>query len=246
MRPTRDFSDDVIDFRGQYSLPYHFLWQPNDLTGAEYEGYVRLVLDMLPPPPCDVLDVGCGDGCVASKVAERGYHVVGVDYSDRAIGFARLMVPSGEFLVCDVRNLYTLDDLQGRFPAAYCVEVIEHVPPEYQLDVLRQIHGCLQQDARLIVTVPSANMPPTKWHYKHFRREEMQDMLEEAGFRVETIVNQWVLSPLSHPQFWRVFRNKYWDLRVVRRVLSRVLLDRFNTHPDPRKTRRYVYAAVRL
>ena len=42
------------------------------------------------PPPARVLDVGCGTGALAARLAERGYEVVGLDPSRRdARGDAR-------------------------------------------------------------------------------------------------------------------------------------------------------------
>ncbi len=46
-----------------------------DTTGQE-RGYL---LDMLPPDIGSVLEIGCGDGRLTRKYAERARHVVGID-----------------------------------------------------------------------------------------------------------------------------------------------------------------------
>lgn len=43
----------------------------------------------LPPPPCDAIDLGCGGGQVALRLAARGHRVTGVDFSPTAIALAR-------------------------------------------------------------------------------------------------------------------------------------------------------------
>jgi SAM-dependent methyltransferase len=46
-------------------------------------------LDLLPPPPRRLLDVGCGEGRLGAVYTERGYEVVGIDASPRLVEAAR-------------------------------------------------------------------------------------------------------------------------------------------------------------
>ncbi|KAJ8603479.1 hypothetical protein CTAYLR_005125 [Chrysophaeum taylorii] len=43
------------------------------------------VLDLLPPPPKRVLDLGCGDGVLSAELLDRGYEVVGIDADERMV-----------------------------------------------------------------------------------------------------------------------------------------------------------------
>ena len=240
------WDDPSRDFRQRYQVPEHFLWDPYDLKTVDYEGYVEIALGLLPKPPCLVLDVGCGDGWVARKATKRGYTVTGVDYSERAIGFARLMVPEAQFHVGDVRALANNSDWKDRFEAALCIEVIEHIPVEYHVSVLLAIRYCLVAGGTLVLTVPSIYVPLNRWHYKHFTVEEGAQLLRQGGFEVQGIVNQHVLTPLSSPFLWRLLRNRFYDFRAARVILKSVLSKRFSTTDNPRRAGRYIYQAVKV
>lgn len=79
-----------------------------------------------------VLDVACGQGILARRLASTGVKVVGVDASERLIASARrLETPSGEggleFLVGDARDLPALG--LGEFDAAACVMALMNIDP---------------------------------------------------------------------------------------------------------------------
>ncbi|HXF63693.1 MAG TPA: class I SAM-dependent methyltransferase, partial [Caldilineaceae bacterium] len=158
------WDDPNRDFRQRYLLPEQFVWNINSLPRIDFDGYTSVVLDLLPPPPAVILDAGCGPGLGTKLLVERGYKVTGIDYSERGIGFARLMVPQAEFVHTDVRQLESQQQLHGQFDAAIHVEVIEHIPPEYHTQVLTGIRYTLRPAGSLVLTVPSVNMPLNKWH----------------------------------------------------------------------------------
>jgi len=62
-----------------------------------------------------VLDLGCGTGHLAAKIAEAGAQVVGVDRSHEMIRQARLKYPSLRFEVMDAREI----SLDGTFDAVF-------------------------------------------------------------------------------------------------------------------------------
>ena len=56
---------------------------------AQTDDEVSALLQLLPPPPARILDLACGQGRHAVRLAERGYQVVGVDTSPKFLGDAR-------------------------------------------------------------------------------------------------------------------------------------------------------------
>ena len=240
------WDDPTRDFRQRYQVPEHFIWDQYDLQAINYDGYVSIALSLLPSLPCSVIDVGCGDGWVARRIVERGYSVFGIDYSERAIGFARILVPTVHFEAGDIRTLADHTEWHNRFESAFHIEVIEHIPPEYHQSVLSGIRDCLVPGGTLIMTVPSINVPLNPWHYKHFSRDEGGDLLRQSGFEVQTVVNQQVLTPLNSSFFWRLLSNKIYDFRAARNVVGKILLKNYNTTDDPRRAGRYIYKAIKI
>ncbi len=79
------------------------------------------------PPHSRVLDIGCGNGRLASEFAERGHSVVGVDLAEPGVRLARKICPTGRFEVLPA-NKELLDVLhEAPFDLVYSVEVVEHL-----------------------------------------------------------------------------------------------------------------------
>jgi len=238
------YTDDPSkDFRTRWEVPEHFVWDELDLAKVDLEGYVKVALEQLPQTPCEVLDVGCGDGWVAAQMERLGYRVTGIDYSERGVAFSRIVAPGSNFHVLDVRQLGERTEWRGAFDAAIHVEVLEHLPEQYHLDVLRGIHACLKPDGIFVLTVPSTNIPVSLWHYKHFDRDEGTQLLHQSGFDVVKIINQRATTRLLSPVVTRLLRNRYYDLRILRRAIKDHFLRRLNVVEDPMKAARYVYVA---
>jgi SAM-dependent methyltransferase len=65
------------------------------------EQTLRFLDGALPRPPCRVLEVGCGSGVLAGRLAGRGYHVTGLDSSAEAAADCRahgVQAVAGDFL----------------------------------------------------------------------------------------------------------------------------------------------------
>ncbi len=59
-------------------------WLPMDDEQSSLQ--VKTLLELLGDSPCDVMDVGCGDGRMLIPLAVAGHNVVGIDVDPKAIG----------------------------------------------------------------------------------------------------------------------------------------------------------------
>jgi SAM-dependent methyltransferase len=114
---------------------------------ASFQPTLATLLELLPPPPLDILDVGCGEGRVGRELIARGHRVVGVDSDARMVELATERHPAfaaeaanlpfadATFrCVVTVHTLMEIVDLQPAVneiarvmrPGAVAVAIVEH------------------------------------------------------------------------------------------------------------------------
>jgi SAM-dependent methyltransferase len=102
--------------------------------------------------PQSLLDVGCGEGVLVHRWAQRmgdGRRVVGIDLDDPALHaeWAKRTAPNLEYRVMKAENLPFAD---GEFDTATAIEVLEHVPdPEHTVAEMARV-----AQRWLLVSVP--------------------------------------------------------------------------------------------
>jgi len=170
----------------QYSFPYHYL--PNYADDAFYQhaywswGYRYLGGMHVTREICDeepygsLLDLGCGDGRFIAELSRSrsDLRLLGVDYSERAIGLASALNPDVDYRASDILQ----DDLAGeQFDVVTLVEVIEHIPPEDLPLFVQRAVSFLRPGGRLILTVPHRNNPVSSKHFQHFDSRMLSEHL---------------------------------------------------------------------
>jgi SAM-dependent methyltransferase len=161
----------------KYEYPYHYIpmWDGNTFSqthtlamGYEYLSYLHFLLDKVSQIGFDsLLDVGCGDGRFLFELGRRfsNKKLAGVDYSKRAIDYARIIAPNVEWFCEDIRN----ENIFGiKFDIITLIETLEHIPPGEISTFLKGIHHYLGERGTFIVTVPSNNIEVSEVHYQHF------------------------------------------------------------------------------
>jgi 2-polyprenyl-3-methyl-5-hydroxy-6-metoxy-1,4-benzoquinol methylase len=239
------WDDPARDYRQRYELPDQFVWDEADWARIQFDGYMSVVSGLLPAPPARILDVGCGPGLGAKRLASSGYDVTGVDYSARGIEFGRILAPEVTLLVGDVRLLDEMPQLHTSFDAAVHIEVMEHIPPEFHARVLTGIRQALRPGGTLVLSAPSPRLEPSRWDYKHFERHELIDVVTSAGFRVEACVNQCHVNLLASPRLWRLLSNRYYDMRYLRHRVRDLYLRRYNIAPTAASAGRFIIKALK-
>jgi SAM-dependent methyltransferase len=160
---------------------------------ARLEVLVRLLAEHAPLRSDDaVIDVGCGDGFVASCVASRfaGTRVYGIDsgLTDAMIGAFEHRHPE-----LGVRLYRTLDDLQEAIPtpaaAVLLMDVLEHIEDDSAFLVDLGRRPFVADATRLVVTVPAYQALFSAHdvflrHYRRYTSRSLGAVLEGAGWQV--------------------------------------------------------------
>lgn len=119
----------MSDGRAGYALLYRIGLRPWELDDTPPE-LATLGDASGDPQPGRALDLGCGTGKHALRVAGRGWEVVGVDFVRRAVDQARAgaaaVGANARFLVGDVTRLLDLD--LGTFDVVYDVKCLHALP----------------------------------------------------------------------------------------------------------------------
>ena len=117
--------------------------------------YHRLLLAQVPDGAQRVLDVGCGAGTLARKLAGSVPHVDGIDLSPVMIEAARRAAPPN--VTFSVGDALTLDPPPGSYDAVLSSAVLHHLPLD---QALPRMAGWLRPGGVLAATaLPRGDVP---------------------------------------------------------------------------------------
>lgn len=139
-----------------------------------------------------VVDLGCGSGALLERIgrARPASRLVGIDVEPSALKLAKQRLPAAEFVRGDLdRDAGAGEPLRGQADAVVCSEVLEHL--EAPESALRLAAVLLQPGGRLVVTVPAGPMNEfdrSIGHRKHYRLDELTNLLMREGFTVVSAV----------------------------------------------------------
>lgn len=172
---------------------------PYQLKESPYSSH-SLLLASLPPNGAGrrVLDVGCAGGYLGAILANRGYHVTGID----SPGATAAGCPESiEYLEADLD--LGLPRLDGRFDFIICADVLEHLRRPAVL--LRDLRSVLIPGGRLAASLPNSGHAYFRWnilrgrfpaedrglfdrtHLHFYTWRGWLELFGTAGFRVETL-----------------------------------------------------------
>jgi 2-polyprenyl-3-methyl-5-hydroxy-6-metoxy-1,4-benzoquinol methylase len=154
--------------------------------------------------PMRLLDVGCGNGSVTARIAERGHELIGVDASEDGIAIARAAHPMLRFELASVYDERLPDVVGSAVDGVLALEVIEHL--FYPRLLFQASHRLLRDGGFLIVSTPYhgylknlAISALNGWdrhftvsvdggHIKFFSKASLARMALECGFRNPRLV----------------------------------------------------------
>ncbi|MCX7002226.1 MAG: methyltransferase domain-containing protein [bacterium] len=154
--------------------------------------HARRALAMVPRTPQAVLDVGCGVAPVFLASLQAG----------RRCGIDRFTAPVPHhdgitMLACDLVRDPHLPFENASFDAVTMLAVWEHIPTPVLSAVCREVHRCLRDGGRFIITTPAPLgqlvLQPMTWcglvskeeiteHVSVMNLRQVKDILSRAGF----------------------------------------------------------------
>jgi 2-polyprenyl-3-methyl-5-hydroxy-6-metoxy-1,4-benzoquinol methylase len=166
-----------------------------------------------------VLDVGCGDGYLMSRISPHCDRAIGIDPEPTAVRLAEdMLLPYTNCRVVQ-GSCYRLAFADATFDVAVMADVVEHLEmPEV---ALKEIKRVLKPAGSLLVTTPKAR-PNQMWDERHVREylpEQLVDLLSSA------------FSDTTLSYFWPIWWCRFYESRMGWRstkLLSKYLYNPFN------------------
>jgi len=166
-------------------------------------------LESLLPKNAKVLDVGCGAGVPVTKfLVDSGFDVIGVDFSENMLRFARKNVPKAKFIKKDMTKLDFRDNSFDGLTAFYS---IIHVPREKHSSLFQSFHRILKPEGVILICVGPDEWEATEEYYgsrmfwSHYSPEKSLQLVKDAGFQ---ILFEKHLVKGREKHYWILARNK--------------------------------------
>ena len=117
---------------------------------AARNAWRRLLGSVLPQPPAEIADLGCGTGSLSVLLAEHGYTVTGIDFSPKMIAAAKRKASEARVLATFQQGDASVPDLD---PSSMDAVIVRHVTwalPDPQGAILRWV-ALLRERGRLVL-----------------------------------------------------------------------------------------------
>jgi len=148
---------------------------------CRYDMALRAIRDI---PVGRFIEIGCGTGDFLIELGRAGWSGVGIDLSADAIQEAADSITQEQLLGIAVRQEDLLD-VSGRFDAAFCFEVLEHISDD--VEFMKRVRTLLGPTGIFVLSVPARmdRWSPTDdlaGHVRRYERDELIEKLSSAGF----------------------------------------------------------------
>lgn len=137
------------------------------------------------PELTSFLEIGCGTGFVISATSKQfpGIRLLGSEYLEEGLVYARQRVPGAEFTQMDARHI----PYESELDAIGAFDVLEHI--EEDEAVLQQICKALKPGGIVLITVPQHRWlwSPVDEYACHVRRygvDELHQIVRKAGLEI--------------------------------------------------------------
>ena len=149
------------------------------------------------PPPCEMLDYGCGPGHLMQVLADTGYAVTGYEVSPDSVTEVNKRL-GGHKGFRGLLDDATASETKDKFDLATVIEVVEHLYDPALDELLANVRDKLRPGGTILITTPheedlaaSQLLCPVSgqvFHrFQHVRRwtiADLSDALSQRGFEI--------------------------------------------------------------
>lgn len=142
-----------------------------------------------------ILDAGCGPASdLYVCMYDKGYHPIGIDFSESMLNLAKDEFPTGEFYKCDMTQRLPFDD--NYFDGIIASLSLIHIPKELVPQTLYYFRRVLKPQGKLLLVLLKGNKDiimdepygnGMKIFYSYFTANTISLYLKAAGFEVTSI-----------------------------------------------------------
>ncbi|MCL6641960.1 MAG: class I SAM-dependent methyltransferase [Candidatus Bipolaricaulota bacterium] len=148
-------------------------------------------------PPAKILDLACGPGRFAIPLAQRGFHLVGLDISEVYLNQARAKAQEQGLQIELVHGDMRAIPFENKFDAVINLSTSfgYFEREEDHLTVLKEVHKCLKPGGRFLLELQNRD-----WLIRNFRPRNWQEypnffVLEEStmNFERNRVDSRWIV-----------------------------------------------------
>lgn len=226
-------------------LVTHAAHDPTHYDGQDLEAlddlvnYQSWIVDGIAPALRGrVLELGAGSGSISAHFVDLVGEAVLVEPAAKLAKTLRARFGDRPHVTVHEGTLETLPRAPGTLDGVVMVNVLEHIADD--LGALRTAHGLLREGGALAVFVPAVqaiygNLDARVGHVRRYERAQLERVVREAGYRIETL--RWVDGGGVLPWFvvGRVLKRRKFD-PAVGKLYDRVavpLLRRVEARIEP-------------
>ncbi|MBR1984594.1 MAG: class I SAM-dependent methyltransferase, partial [Clostridia bacterium] len=140
----------------------------------------------------DILEVGCGAGQITNYFYEKGFNVIGLDFSSELLRIAKNKFKHIEFIEADILEYNTTKKFDGIFTK----DTLYHMCNEDIIKTLNVFYSLLKEDGKVCISLELSNSlgeqifveeldDSQKIYYNYLSEEKIIELLNQAGFNVD-------------------------------------------------------------
>lgn len=141
-----------------------------------------------------ILDLGCGMGHYSNYMFDKGFEVIGIDFSENMLHIARQINPSIKFICSDICDLSALK--KEKFDGVVLAYVLQHLSKKEVNLLFESLNQYLNLNSKILIFLREGNeikeeIEPIDTKYKYiineYSKDEISDILKHNGWKIKMI-----------------------------------------------------------